>query len=149
MENKMKKIYIVIALILMITAIGCAPKVVLDMKPPVGPPLKYCNDAVGHVQGAAPWILGGTCCCTPTEEMFAVYQSEGTVDSDMTYDQFLALFTERGIVTDLDHEGCNNLCEDGPHVVFGGHCMCTPTPGTDNYEEVISGVRKKAKVVTK
>ncbi|MBL7108042.1 MAG: hypothetical protein ISS38_01910 [Candidatus Cloacimonetes bacterium] len=62
----------------------------------------------------------------------------------MTYRQFLNLFKEKDIVTDLDsgYKGSNNRDGHGPHVVFGGKSMVTPTPGTDNYEEVISGKRK-------
>lgn len=127
----------------MLLLAGCAPKISLNMKPYTGPALKYCNDAVGHVPGAIPWILGGTCCCTPTLQNFQRAQAEGTIDPDMTYEAYLELYRAQGIVTDLDHKGCNNRCDKGPHVVFGGKCMTTPTPGTDNYEEVISGLRKK------
>ena len=129
--------------LILVLLVGCAPTITYDMKSDMAPPFKYCNDFTGHVPNAKPWILGGTCCCTPTESMFEIYKSEGTVDEAMSYAGFLQLFEDRGIVTDLDHKACNNQCEHGPHVVFGGHCMCTPTPATDNYEEVIAGVRKE------
>lgn len=122
--------------------LGCAGKVYprrgLD-----APPIVYCHDGVGHVSGAKPWILGGTCCCTPTPERFAGYQSEGAVAGDMKYDDFLKLFRDRNIITDLDVDyiGSNCRCDYGPHVVFGGRCMVTPTPGTKLYEEVAAGKR--------
>ncbi len=122
--------------------LGCAPKVMpkRDVTPP---PVQYCHDGIGHIPGYKPWILGGRCCCTPTEEMFAVYMDEGTVPDTMTYGEFLSLFSDRGIITDLDVEfrGSNCRCEQGPHVVFGGNCMVTPTPGTLVYEEVTAGKR--------
>jgi hypothetical protein len=113
-------------------------------RPLVPPPLVYCNDATGHLAGVKPWVIGGTCCCTPTKAMFAVYQQEKTVPAEITYNEFLKLFADKGIKTDLDHMGCNNRCAEGPHVVFGGHCMATPTPGTANYEAVIQGKRPES-----
>jgi hypothetical protein len=122
---------------------GCAPKIV-PKRSLTPPPVAYCHDAVGHISGNKPWILGGNCCCTPTKERFAGYQQEGTVPGIMTYEEFLQLFKDKGIITDLDIEyrGCN--CRDaqyGPHVVFGGHCMVTPTPGTKVFEDVTAGKR--------
>ena len=38
------------------------------------------------------------------------------------------------------HMHCNGLCKAGPHVVLGGKCMCPPTPGTDYYEKVVTGI---------
>jgi hypothetical protein len=104
-------------------------------------PAVYCHDGTGHTAGATPWILGGKCCCTPTRAMFDVHQAEKTVPADMTYEAYLKLYADKGIKTGLDHAGCNNRCADGPHVVFGGKCMATPTPGTENYEQVTRGQR--------
>lgn len=119
---------------------GCAMKV-MPRRPSIAPPIVHCHDGVGHLSGAKPWILGGKCCCTPTEERFAVYKEEGTVPDKMTYQEFLAKFDEKGIITDLDTEfiGSNCRCDYGPHVVFGGKCMITPTPGTRLYEEITAG----------
>jgi hypothetical protein len=128
------------------TLIGCGIKVKPE-RSLTPPPVVYCHDGIGHIPGSKPWILGGTCCCTPTPEMFDTYRAENTVPEDMTYDQFLQLFKDKGIITDLDLEyrGSNCRCEQGPHVVFGGHCMVTPTPGTRLYEEVTAGQRFKLK----
>jgi hypothetical protein len=73
--------------------------------------------------------------------MFSVYQAEKTVPADMTFGAFLQRFADRGIKTGPEHAGCNNRCESGPHVVFGGKCMAAPTPGTENYEQVSLGRR--------
>jgi|WetSurMetagenome_2_1015567.scaffolds.fasta_scaffold96302_3 hypothetical protein len=105
------------------------------------PPIKYCNDITGHRRGASPIVLGGTCTCTPTEKHYRRCINEKTIANNMTYAEFLQLYESRGYKTDLDHRGCNNMCEWGPHVVFGGRCMATPTPGTLNYERVVSGMQ--------
>jgi len=106
------------------------------------PSILTCHDAVGHVPGAKPWILGGTCCCTPTRELYDRQVAEGTIPRDLSYEAYLDLYKSRGIVTDLDHTGCGNLCDHGPHVVLGGRCMATPTPGTPMYEAVTYGPHK-------
>ena len=108
---------------------------------PVADTLVYCHDGTGHRPGAVPWILGGICCCNPTRAMFSVYQAEKTVPADMTFEAFLQRFADRGIKVGPEHAGCNNRCESGPHVVFGGKCMAAPTPGTENYEQVSLGRR--------
>jgi hypothetical protein len=59
---------------------------------------------------------------------------------DMSLDDLIAMYRDAGIVTDLDMRGTSNLDEYGPHVVKGGKSMVTPTPGTRNFEEVVSGV---------
>lgn len=105
------------------------------------PELLHCNDITGHRHGATPFVMGGTCTCTPTESNFALHKDQGTINETMTYASYMELYRSRSIVTDLDHKGCNNLCDHGPHVVFGGGCMATPTPGTLNYEKVVSGQR--------
>jgi len=108
-------------------------------RPAATPPILICHDAVGHITGHKPWILGGNCCCPPTRENYNLHVAQGTIDKSMSYEQYLALYREKGIVTDLDHKGCGNLCPQGPHVVLGGRCMATPTPGTAMYQRVTYG----------
>lgn len=36
-----------------------------------------------------------------------------------------------------EHAWCNNMCNGGPHVSLGGNCSSCPTPGTQNYEDII------------
>jgi hypothetical protein len=114
------------------------PQVRAVRKSETAPPIKHCVDATGHQRGAKPFILGGTCCCTPTPKLVEGYHRDGLLlDYDIT--RLKSAYDGRGIKTDLDHLGCNNLCPYGPHIVKGGKCMATPTPGTQNYEEIISG----------
>ena len=114
---------------------GCAPTIHFEAKPVT--PLKpvYCFDTVGHKPGSKPYILGGTCCCTPTRALMEQYHADGLL-KDMDLGDLIRLYEERGIKTSLDHTGCNNLCKWGPHVVKGGKCMVPPTPGTANFEEI-------------
>ena len=131
---------------------GCAQKrgerlSYRSVRKPANPPaIKHCCDATGHQRGTKPSIFGGTCCCTPSAHLLRQCQADGFL-RDYTVGRLASAYAARGIKTDLDHKGCNNLCGSGPHAVKGGHCMATPTPGTLNYEEVITGkfVRVSAK----
>ena len=98
-----------------------------------------CHDAIGHNARNKPWILGGKCCCTPTRANYQQHVAAGTIDPNMSYEAYLKLYNEKGIVTDLVHRHCGNLCSHGPHVTLGGKCMATPTPGTWMYEQVTFG----------
>lgn len=106
--------------------------------PETPPPLVHCTDSVGHLRGTFPYIFGGTCCCNPTVELMASYQSDGYL-ADWSPDALRAAYQRRGIATLKDHQQCNNLCPQGPHVVKGGRCLVPPTPGTLNHEQVLSG----------
>ncbi len=130
---------------LILVAGACAkkPRYILQVPSDIAPEVVHCFDTVGHKPGAKPWILGGTCCCTPSEEVLADYKAHGHVAEDMTMEDLIALYEEKGIKTALDHRGCNNMCEWGPHVVKGGSCMVPPTPMTQNYQDVFSGQFQK------
>ena len=103
-----------------------------------------CHDAIGHIRGNRPWILGGNCCCTPTPQNYRLHVAAGTIDSGMSYGEYLELYRAKGIVTDLDHRSCGNLCKYGPHVMLGGKCMATPIVGTAMYERVTFGPHSRA-----
>lgn len=98
-----------------------------------------CHDAIGHIEGNKPWIMGGNCCCTPTKENYELHIKHGTIDKSVSYEDYLAMYQSKGIATGLDHSGCNNLCKHGPHVTMGGKCMVAPQPGTPNYRVVTYG----------
>ena len=103
------------------------------------PEVVHCFSTIGHKRGTSPFILGGTCCCTPTQELLDMYHEDGfLLDYDLA--MLLKEYEKRGIV--LEHENgwqCNNQCQSGPHVVFGEKCMTPPTTGTQNFENVITG----------
>jgi hypothetical protein len=116
---------------------GCGEKAFV-MKPALAPQPVYCFDTVGHRPGAKPWLLGGACCCTPSAAVLLDWQANGCF-AGQTVDEVIGLYHDQGIKLAVDHRDCNNLCPDGPHVVKGGRCMAPPTPGTENYEEVLFG----------
>ena len=101
----------------------------------------YCFDSVGHTPGAKPFILGGTCCCTPTKELMDLYHADGLL-KEMELKDLILLYEEKNIKTARDHNHCNNLCQWGPHLVKGGKCMVPPTPGSNNFEEVRRGIKR-------
>lgn len=100
--------------------------------------VRHCVDATGHRPGKLPFVFDGECCCTPHSELMAEWHAAG-LPAHVTLAAVRQRYRELGIVTAEEHDGCNNLCENGPHVVFGGRCMASPTPATLNYEMVISG----------
>jgi len=102
------------------------------------PPLAHCNDRTGHQAGALPWLVGGTCLCNPSLGVLADYQSQGAFPG-WGVATLQSWYREAGVSTLADHDECNNLCRQGPHLVKGGRCLVPPTPGTLNWEEVVSG----------
>jgi hypothetical protein len=109
------------------------------LKPTVAPDPVHCFTTVGHMPGATPFILGGTCFCTPTEALMDAYHAAGHL-LDMHLDDLLREYNDRGIKLQIrEHQNCNNLCQWGPHLLKGGKCMASPTPGTRNFEEIRYG----------
>jgi hypothetical protein len=99
----------------------------------------HCFDGVPHLPGSRPIILGGACCCTPSDELMAKLHADG-VCLDLDTEGLIELYHNSGIQLATDHQRCNNLCEYGPHVVLAGKCLVPPVPGTRNYEEVVTGI---------
>ena len=102
------------------------------------PEVVYCNDHTGHIAGSTPFVLGGTCCCTPTQELVDAYHRDGLL-GDYDLARLKGLYHGLDIKTADDHRDCNNRCAWGPHVLQGGKCMVPPTPGTQHFEEIITG----------
>jgi len=121
---------------------GCeTPPAPYVPKPLRAPEVLYCNDTTGHKPGTKPWVMGGKCCCTPSEALMALLHRDGFCQG-MTADQLRNLYESKGVaLRGPGHESCNGLCKQGPHVVLGGKCMCPPVPGTDYYERVVTGRR--------
>lgn len=110
----------------------------------IAPKVVCCNDHTGHKPGAKPWIMDGTCTCTPSEELIGKLHADGFC-TGMTAGDLGAMYEKAGIkLRGEGHMWCNGMCDAGPHVVLGGKCMCPPTPGTEYYERVVSGKRPVA-----
>jgi len=132
---------------LILACAGCGVK--SQPKLLVAPEIVYCFDTVGHVAGSVPFLQGGTCCCTPTRDVLEDYQSNGFYSEDFTVDDLINEYKRAGIITSLDLEHSNNYDGYGPHVVFGGKSMVPPTPGTQNYEDVLFGKKTQFKIKRK
>jgi hypothetical protein len=123
-----------------ITAAGC-----VQPPPPYvpahreAPKQARCFDGVTHIPGSKPSVLGGACCCTPSDELMAKFHADG-VCVELDTQGLINLYHEKGVQLATDHKNCNNLCKDGPHVAKGGKCMVPPRAGTRNYEEVVTGI---------
>lgn len=130
-------------LVLLVAAaalVGCeTPPRPFVPKSETPPAVVYCTDASGHKAGAQPWILGGTCCCTPTPELMKKLQADGFC-AGMSADDLIALYHKKKIELAGDnHDRCAGLCKAGPHVIYGGHCMAPPIRGTLYYERITLG----------
>jgi len=88
--------------------------------------VKYCFNDSPPIPGAKPFIYGGQDLSMPA-------------DDDLT---LINAYKKHGIVWKNHgcHGNCNGLCEHGPHVAFGGHCLTPPTPGTKEYNDIIFGI---------
>jgi hypothetical protein len=139
----------VLAAIVLALAAGCAAPVdetwrsaprlpYRTVPPPDAAPFVHCNDRTGHRAGEIPWIFGGTCLCNPSIEVIRDLRAHGA-SASWTVDTLSAYYRSLGVATVDDHRDCNNLCASGPHLRKGGRCLVPPTPGTLNWEEVVTG----------
>jgi hypothetical protein len=48
------------------------------------------------MKGAKPFILGGTCCCTPTQGLMDSIHADKVVPAEMTLSDLSKLYQEKG-----------------------------------------------------
>lgn len=91
----------------------------------------YSNDETGETVGAQlPYILGGTCVRTPSEEVLSSYQRSGYL-AGWTLNDLMDLYREEGIViSGLTMESERQL---GRHILEGGNALYTPRVGTTGF----------------
>ncbi|MFA6045522.1 MAG: hypothetical protein WC718_11100 [Phycisphaerales bacterium] len=95
--------------------------------------LAYANDATeARVPGdGLPYIMGGTCCRSPTSATLLRYQGAGHL-RDMTAVDLENLYREEGITfTVEDQRGAS-----AAHILEGGTSMVMPLAGTAGYERL-------------
>lgn len=95
--------------------------------------LAYANDATpARVPGdGLPYIMGGTCCRSPTSDTLRRYQAAGHL-RDMTASDLENLYREEGItLTVEDQRGAS-----AAHILEGGTSMVMPLAGTAGYERL-------------
>jgi len=136
------------ALVLSLCAalVGCEqPPEPYVPKSSTAPAVVYCNDNTGYRPGAKPIVMGGTCCCTPNDELMERLHRDGHCVG-MTAEDLAQQYRQAGFaLKGPGHQRCNGLCPQGPHATLGGKCLCPPTPGTDYYEKVIVGTNLPVK----
>ena len=123
--------------------IGCdgPPPQPFVPKASAAPEIIYCNDHTGHKPGNQPWVMGGKCTCTPSESLMQQLNADGFCKG-MTADDLREMYEQKGFrLRQTGHMWCNGYCSAGKHVVLGGNCMCPPTPGTEYYEQIVTGSR--------
>ena len=149
MNHSAKIVYAVCMSIVTLTIMtGCAKKPFLA-KSLTPPPIIYCFDTIGHIAGNKPYILGGTCLCTPNHKNVCIWQADGYF-TGMSSDAVRQLYLDKGYkLSDDQHRSCNNCCEFGPHVVEGGSCFVPPTPGTPHYEAIATGTFRQTQTIKK
>ena len=128
-----------VVLVAMLVVAGCvSPPGPFVPKSAAAPPIVHCNDYTGHKDGSKPWVMGGACCCTPSDALMAQLQEDGHC-MDMSGADLAKMYADKGVaLRGSGHRACNGLCSSGPHVVLGGKCMCPPTPGTVYYERIVT-----------
>jgi hypothetical protein len=97
-------------------------------------PVVHPNDVTGPIVGTYPYILGGTCVCTPTEHVLATYQAGGYLVG-WELQELIDLYTEERIVfSPLPASGKNNKTYH--HILRDGRLMYTPVPGSFGFEQL-------------
>lgn len=126
--------------IMSLSVCGCkTPPGPYVAKPQQSPNIVYCNDCTGHVPGNKPWIMGGRCCCTPSESVLAQYHKDGFCEG-LNVNDLREQYADAGIrLREHESQYSGGLSEYGLHVVLGGNDMVPPTPGTLYYEQIITG----------
>ena len=87
---------------------------------------KYCFNGSPIIKNVKPFIYGGCDLSMPDDDNTKLIND---------YKQFGIVWDGHGCKGQ-----CNGLCEHGPHVAFGGHCLTPPTPGTKEYNDIILGI---------
>lgn len=99
------------------------------------PGLVYANDATyARVPGdGLPFIMGGTCCRSPTSDTLRRYQASGNL-RDMTASDLENLYREEGITLSVeDQRGMS-----AAHILEGGTSLVTPLSGTAGYQRLFA-----------
>lgn len=96
------------------------------------PRVMHPNDVTGPIAGTYPYILGGTCVCTPTAEVLATYQAGGFL-RDVTLSELEMLYQAERIGINRPLARKHDAYR---HVLRGGHMMYTPHPGSSGFEHL-------------
>lgn len=95
------------------------------------------NDVTGPIVGTYPYVLGGTCTCTPTQEVLETYQAGGYL-LGLTLQGLLDIYTAEGIVF-APLPARRETTDTYHHILRGGRLLYTPVPGSDGFEQLTYG----------
>ncbi len=115
MSQLKSKFTVAYLLVLAVGLAGCEqPPQPYVPKSLVAPEVVYCNDNTGHEAGSKPFVLGGTCCCTPSDQLMALLHEDGQCQG-MDTEALRALYVQAGIsLRSENHQWCGGLCASGP-----------------------------------
>ncbi|MEM1185364.1 MAG: hypothetical protein AAGI53_10240 [Planctomycetota bacterium] len=95
----------------------------------------WANDYTGSVSGGdLPYLLGGRCVRTPTQDVLDEYQAAGNL-RDFTLVDLQNLYREEGLTWDLGDQGGVSRT----HVLEGGTSLVAPPPGSAGFVRLFCG----------
>ncbi len=97
--------------------------------------IRHCNDATGHIAGRKPYILGGTCVCTPTPSLMQAYSAAGVL-GDWTVGQLDELYRAEGIVRAPLPAVDRATSKTYHHILRKGRLLYTPRVGSAGFEQL-------------
>ncbi len=95
------------------------------------------NDVTGPIVGTYPYILGGTCVCTPGKDVLETYQADGYL-LDYTVEGLRDLYRMEGIVAQ-PLPAKKETVPTYHHILEGGKLLYTPMPGSAGFERLTYG----------
>ncbi len=96
-------------------------------------PIVHPNDVTGPIIGTYPYILGGTCVCTPTADVLASYQAGGYLQGWLLDDLLDLYRAERIVFAPLP--ASSETTKTYHHILRpGGRLLFTPVPGSAGFE---------------
>ncbi|MCA9281120.1 MAG: hypothetical protein H6812_00440 [Phycisphaeraceae bacterium] len=100
--------------------------------------LAHPNNALPPRVGDFPWILGGNCVATPTQQTLDIYQAGGYL-SGLSVEDLRRLYALEGIVIGAGPRDESQRADPDlyRHILEGGHALFTPAPGTLAYKRIM------------
>lgn len=105
-----------------------------DIYAKLNQPVIHPNDHTGPIPGTYPYILGGTCVCTPSYEVLENYQASGYL-RNYTLENLLDLYRYEGIIFE-PRPLASDTVDTYRHILDGGKLLYTPIPGSAGYERL-------------
>jgi len=100
--------------------------------------IAHTNDAMLPSVGDFPWILGGTCVATPTQQTLDIYRAGGYL-TGYSLDDLRHLYALEGVLIGAGprEESQRNKSGQYRHILEGGSALFTPANGTLAYKRIM------------